>query len=100
VPKIIRCDASDVGLDELADFLLERHLAKQLADARLQSGIGSESGRLLGPQGGVDHSCGLRSQDYAGRQRNQAQNHFQSEPYVSEFHGNTRRALLRGGILG
>ena len=54
MPKIIRCDAANVGLDELADLLLERHLAEQLTDARFERGVGSQGGRLLGPQGGVD----------------------------------------------
>ena len=100
MPEIIRCDASNVGLDELADLLLERHLAEQCADARLEGRIRCESRWTFGPPGGVDRGRGLRGCDPTGQQRNQAENHFQSEPYASQFHGNTQRALFRGGILG
>ncbi len=59
MPKIIRCDAANVGLDQLADLLLERHLAEQLTDARLERGVRSKGGRLFGPQGGVNVAAAL-----------------------------------------
>src|ERR1700730_295159 len=59
VAKIFGCDASNVGLDELADFLLERQLAEQRADARLEGSIGRERGRFLGPHSGMDYSRGF-----------------------------------------
>ena len=96
MPKIIRCDAANVGLDELADLLLERHFAQVVIDARFERGVGSKGGRLLRPQSGVD----LCAQYDAGQRRNQTQNDFQSEPYASQFHGNTHRARFEAAFWG
>src|SRR3569833_4585603 len=42
VAQIIRSDAGDVGLDDLSDFLLQRHPRQQSGDTRLERRIGSE----------------------------------------------------------
>ena len=49
--KNIGCDAANVGLDELADLLPERHFARALTDTRLGGGVGGRAGGFTGNSG-------------------------------------------------
>ena len=53
--QFFRGDAGDVGLDELADLLLECHARNHRGDTRFERGIGSERGTDCGPETGMNH---------------------------------------------
>src|SRR3546814_10681858 len=55
--EVLGRDRADVGLDQLADLLLDRHLLDQRVDARLGRGVGN-GGRALRSE---EHTSELQS---------------------------------------
>ncbi len=64
--KIFRSDAVDIGLDQLADLLLDGHVGQQRPDARFDGRIGPQGRRNDGPLVGVHGAPGLTRRS-AGR---------------------------------
>jgi hypothetical protein len=82
VAQIFGSDAGDVGLDELADLLLERHDPDQCGHPGLESRVGDECGPHGGPLIGMHH---LNSSDIfggraAGSWRTRSYRHGESGP--------------------
>ena len=68
--QIVRSDAADVGLDQLAGLLCGRHARQQRLDPRLECRVGHQGGRQLAASAADARGTGRRCDpggEYRGR---------------------------------